>query len=86
MGWRGVVEGILESGVDAVTGPAAAAIGPGIGPCCYEVGKEVAEPFRARFGDDVFDGRNLDLAEAIEHGLRAAGRRVGGAHRSLHEL
>jgi len=41
VGWRGLVEGILENGVAAVAGPAAAAIGPGIGPCCYEVGDEV---------------------------------------------
>jgi YfiH family protein len=73
VGWRGLVGGILENGVAAVAGPAAAAIGPGIGPCCYEVGEEVAEPFRGRFGDDVMQGRNLDLAEAIDRGLRAAG-------------
>ena len=73
VGWRGLVDGILENGVAAVAGPSAAAVGPGIGPCCYEVGEEVAEPFRARFGDDVMQGSNLDLAEAIERGLRAAG-------------
>ena len=73
VGWRGLLRGILEHGVDAVDGPAAAAIGPGIGPCCYEVGEEVAAPFRSRFGDGVLHGRNLDLAEAIERGLRAAG-------------
>jgi len=73
VGWRGLVDGILEAGVDAVVGPAVAAVGPGIGPCCYEVGEEVAEPFRARFGEDVLHGRNLDLAEAIERGLRCAG-------------
>jgi YfiH family protein len=73
VGWRGLVEGILEAGVESVAGPAVAAVGPGIGPCCYEVGEEVAEPFRARFGDGVLQGRNLDLAEAIERGLRAAG-------------
>jgi YfiH family protein len=73
VGWRGLVDGILEAGVEAVAGPVVAAVGPGIGPCCYEVGQEVAEPFRARFGDDVLHGRNLDLAEAIERGVRAAG-------------
>jgi len=62
-----------DSGVAAAGGPLAAAIGPGIGPCCYEVGDEVAAPFKARFGDDVMHGRNLDLAKAIERGLRAAG-------------
>ena len=73
VGWRGLLEGILENGVAAAAGPAVAAIGPGIGPCCYEVGEEVAEPFRARFGDDVMNGRNLDLGEGIERGLREAG-------------
>jgi copper oxidase (laccase) domain-containing protein len=73
VGWRGLVAGILENGVAAAAGPAAAAIGPGIGACCYEVGEEVAEPIRSRFGGDVMRGRKLDLAEAIERGLRAAG-------------
>ncbi|MGH3114686.1 MAG: laccase domain-containing protein, partial [Gaiellaceae bacterium] len=40
---------------------------------CYEVGDEVATPFRERFGDGVLAGRNLDLAEATERTLRAAG-------------
>ena len=43
VGWRGLVDGILENGVAAVAGPSAAAVGPGIGPCCYEVGEDVAE-------------------------------------------
>jgi YfiH family protein len=73
VGWRGLVGGILEEGVRAVEGTARAVVGPGIGPCCYEVGDEVAEPFRARFGDEVLHGRNLDLAEAVERGLREAG-------------
>jgi YfiH family protein len=73
VGWRGLMAGILERGVEAVGGAAAAAIGPGIGPCCYEVGEEVAGPFHARFGDEVLQGRNLDLAEAIERDLLAAG-------------
>ncbi|MGH3037531.1 MAG: laccase domain-containing protein, partial [Gaiellaceae bacterium] len=51
----------------------AAAIGPGIGPCCYEVGDEVAAPFRERFGDGILAGGNLDLAEATERTLRAVG-------------
>ena len=47
--------GIAAEGVAAMAGNGiAAAIGPGIGPCCYEVGEEVAEPFRTRFGDDVW--------------------------------
>jgi polyphenol oxidase len=74
VGWRGLLGGIVESGVEALGGaPLRAAIGPGIGPCCFEVGEEVAEPFRARFGADIVVGRNLDLVEATERALRAAG-------------
>jgi polyphenol oxidase len=73
-GWRGLLDGIAASGVVALGGgPAAAMIGPGIGPCCYEVGEEVAAPFRAAFGADVVRGRNLDLWAAAERALRAAG-------------
>lgn len=74
VGWRGLLAGIVEAGVRALGGgPVAAAIGPGIGPCCYEVGDEVAAPFRERFGDGVVAGRRLDLPEAVERALRAEG-------------
>lgn len=83
VGWKGLLDGILAAGVGAIgDGPVAAAIGPGIGPCCYEVGEEVAAPYRALFGDDVMRGRNLDLAEATERGLRAAG--VESVYRTGH--
>jgi YfiH family protein len=76
VGWRGLLNGIVAAGARALgRGPLAAAIGPGIGPCCYEVGEEVAAPYRERFGEDVLHGRNLDLAEAAERALRAAGVR-----------
>ena len=68
VGWRGLADGVVASGVDAVGGGLAAAIGPGIGPCCYEVGPEVAE----RFEPDLLSGRNLDLWTAAERALRAA--------------
>ena len=73
-GWRGLLAGIAEAGAAALgPGELAAAIGPGIGPCCYEVGDEVAASFREHFGDGVVVGRRLDLAEAAERSLRAAG-------------
>jgi polyphenol oxidase len=79
VGWRGLLEGIVEAGAEALGGgPFRAAIGPGIGPCCFEVGEEVAEPFRSRFGADVLVDRNLDLAEATERALRAAGAEAVG--------
>ena len=46
----GLLAGIVEAGVASLGGRVVAAIGPGIGPCCYEVGDEVAGPYRARFG------------------------------------
>jgi YfiH family protein len=73
-GRTGLLAGIAESGVAALGGTGlAAAIGPAIGPCCYEVGDEVAEPFRARFGADVMLGRRLDLWTSAERALREAG-------------
>jgi polyphenol oxidase len=73
VGWRGLLAGIVEAGAKALGGgKLAAAIGPGIGPCCYEVREAVAEPFRARYHDVVRDGR-LDLWSAAEQALREAG-------------
>lgn len=69
----GLLAGILEAGVAALGGRVAAAIGPGIGPCCYEVGDEIAGPYRARFGSAALHGRNLDLWFAAERVLRDAG-------------
>jgi purine-nucleoside/S-methyl-5'-thioadenosine phosphorylase / adenosine deaminase len=64
-GWRGLANGVLEAGV-AATGAVAAAIGPGIGPCCYEVGDDV----RAVFGTSE---RTLDLKAVARERLWAAG-------------
>ena len=74
VGWRGLLAGIVENGVAALGGgPLAAAVGPGIGPCCYEVGPEVTEPYTDRFGSEVVEGRKLDLWRAIELALNEAG-------------
>lgn len=69
----GLIDGVVEAGVAALGGQVAAAIGPGIGPCCYEVGDEVAAPFRAAYGRDVIEGHKLDLWTAAERALRRAG-------------
>ena len=70
-GWRGLASGIVAAGVREV-GASAAAIGPGIGPCCYEVGDEVLGAF-AELGDGIADGRMLDLREVARRLLAAAG-------------
>ena len=73
-GWRGLLAGIVAAGVRAIgAGRVAAAIGPGIGPCCYQVGDDVAVPFREAFGADVVHDGKLDLWTAAERALRAAG-------------
>jgi polyphenol oxidase len=72
-GWRGSAAGIAGKTVKKMmmsfsSDPAdlIAAIGPGIGLCCFEAGPEVA----LRFGAD---GRYVDLAEANRLDLVAAG-------------
>lgn len=69
-GWRGLSEGVVSAGVDALGGESLAAIvGPAIGPCCYEVGPEVS----ALFDEDLTVERKLDLWSAAERALHAAG-------------
>jgi polyphenol oxidase len=62
-GWRGTVKRIVEKGVGRMriefgTNPedCLAAIGPGIGPCCYAVGEEVRDEFASQFAyaDELF--------------------------------
>jgi purine-nucleoside/S-methyl-5'-thioadenosine phosphorylase / adenosine deaminase len=76
-GWRGLAAGILEEGVGALrdvggSGAFHAAIGPGAGVCCYEVGEEVHAAFAGE-GPDVRDGRRLDLKLIARRRLAAAG-------------
>lgn len=44
-GWRGLVSGVIPAALEKLGGADTAWIGPTIGPCCYEVGEEVAEHF-----------------------------------------
>jgi polyphenol oxidase len=90
-GWRGTRAGIAAAAVEAMThafgsDPAdvAAAIGPSIGACCYEVGDEVFESFRsaaderslaAWFTRSDIGSLRLDLWAANREQLRSAGLR-----------
>jgi YfiH family protein len=85
-GWRGTVAGIVDAGVQRMhaefgSHPAEmlAAIGPGIGPCCFEVGDEVRDAFRARwsYAEDLFGGRKVDLWQANQRQLLDSGLRAG---------
>ncbi|HUZ98967.1 MAG TPA: polyphenol oxidase family protein [Gaiellaceae bacterium] len=74
VGWRGLLAGIVAEGVRAIgPGKLAAVVGPAIGPCCYEVGEEVAGPAREAFGADVVVDGKLDLWTCVDRALRAAG-------------
>lgn len=88
-GWRGTVAGILGRLVErlrelgARPGRLRAAIGPSIGPCCYEVDAPVVEPMRGAFGEAASAWLTpgapgkwaLDLWRANEDQLAAAGVR-----------
>jgi polyphenol oxidase len=73
-GWKGLLGGIVQSGAAALgPDPLAAVIGPGIGPCCYQVREDVAEPYRAAFPKGIVRDGRLDMWSAAEHALREAG-------------
>jgi YfiH family protein len=76
-GWRGLAEGIVAEGVRAVRElageqPLSAAIGPGAGGCCYEVGEEVHALF-SPYRDEVHRDGKLDLKAVAREQLERAG-------------
>jgi polyphenol oxidase len=88
-GWRGTMQAAAAVAVGSLAAefgsePAdiVAAIGPSIGPCCYEVGDEVVAATRAAFDDaepllprGENGRRHFDLWGANERWLRGAGVR-----------
>jgi YfiH family protein len=82
-GWRGTIAGVaaeavraLAAEVSAPPGRLLAAIGPAIGPCCYEVSPDLAARFAAELGPEVVRAGptpSLDLWGANGVVLRAAG-------------
>ncbi len=79
-GWRGVASGVLPNalrGMEHAYGsrPAGieAAIGPGIGVCCFEVGDEVAAQFDGEYVDRRRIRPHVDLLAALREQLSAAG-------------
>lgn len=84
-GWRGIIAGVIENTVmklrtemSADLQSMTAAIGPHIGSCCYEVGDDVAEKFKSRFGVGVIKNgvsgkKVLDLALSARTALMEAG-------------
>jgi YfiH family protein len=84
-GWRGTLKGIVGNGVKSmgiefgsVAEDLIAAIGPGIGTCCFGVGDELRAMFAERYSyaDELFshDGKlRLDLVEANRRQLLSTG-------------
>jgi polyphenol oxidase len=70
-GWRPLAGGILEKALERFQSTPAAAVGAGIGGCCYEVGEEVLEAFADV--DGAAQGRMLDLRNVISAKLAAGG-------------
>lgn len=86
-GWRGIATDIVGKTVQALPVPGAQLavwIGPSIGPCCYEVGADVADQVQAAADASVVHARpnakpHLDLPAAAELQLRRRG--VATIHR-----
>ena len=83
-GWRGTVAQVAREAVRALVAQGAqpselhAALGPGIGPCCYEVGDDVRSAFGAAGapffrpgprGRDHLDVRAANRAQLLAEGL-----------------
>lgn len=68
-GWRGVAAGVVRAGIDAMIGlgdtPRRAAIGPSIGPCCYEVGDEVSAAIGGYASATSWGTLSVDLQSAV---------------------
>ncbi len=85
-GWRGSAAGVVQAGVERLVeasghGPRelSAAVGPSVGPCCYEVGPEVVEALARRAPLELFlhprTGRRptVDVGAVAVHALRELG-------------
>jgi len=74
-GWRGVAAGIIPAGLAAMVDlgdtPRRAAIGPSIGPCCYEVGDDVVSEIGGYGSTTTHGTPSVDLWSAAEAQLGA---------------
>ena len=83
-GWRGTADGVAVEAVDKMRrefgtspGHVIAAIGPGIGACCYQVGEEVARRFGLTQAGPV-DLAAENLRQLTGHGVPRSSIRVAG--------
>ncbi len=68
-GWRGVAAGVVPATMAAMKGAGhpvhTVVVGPGIGPCCFEVGEEVAARFVGYTSVTTWGSPSVDLAAAV---------------------
>jgi purine-nucleoside/S-methyl-5'-thioadenosine phosphorylase / adenosine deaminase len=89
-GWRGLAGGVIPRALEALGELApgrelVAAVGPCIGPCCYEVDEPVLDAMRRRFGPALEGALSptrpgharLDLPALAREALRGGGAAVG---------
>lgn len=72
-GWRGATAGIVGKALELMSAagarPLRAAIGPAIGPCCYEVGPEVAAAFPGFVATTTWGTTSVDIPGLIQRQL-----------------
>ncbi len=73
VGWRGAAAGVVDEVLSALDArgatPERAAIGPAIGPCCYEVGDEVAGQIPGHASRTSWGSVSVDLAGFVAERL-----------------
>jgi YfiH family protein len=82
-GWRGAADGVVASLREEMSDrghfPRFAAVGPGIGPCCFEVGPEVSGRFPLDVAETSWGSTSVDLASAIRRSLEGLEVWLSGA-------
>jgi hypothetical protein len=82
-GWRGAANGVVTALRAEMTAhghePTSAAIGPGIGPCCFEVGPEVSRRFPDDLAETTWGAVSVDLASWLRRQLEGIDVWISGA-------
>lgn len=85
-GWRGAQGGVVEKLREAMSSadhaPTRAFVGPGIGPCCFEVGNDVWNEFPDHRATTSWGSDAVDLAGAV--GAQLGGLDVWTSGRCTH--
>lgn len=81
-GWRGAAAGVVSAALDYMIArghePRRAAIGPAIGPCCYEVGPEVTAQFPGHIAQTTWGTESVDIPGYIQEQLAGLAVWVSG--------